>query len=177
MPSCGGRHFCNCGEELIHRDHRKPWESASAFGQIVWRDGPARLTTGDVDHYAAVLDLPDGDLLRLIEHKQPDQSLKEMQGKVLLLVGSMIEHAVGCPLYDRRLDPRSGVFVVRGEITAESDGMRRTFFAGPQFVSKASTDGFTDVGELSDGERIFRWLEGTRRPGPRRRQRLPAVAA
>jgi hypothetical protein len=177
VPSCGGRHLCTCDEELIHRDHRKPWESASAFGQIVWRAGPSHLTTGDIDHYAAVFGLNRHDLLRLIEHKQPDQPLKPMQEKTLLLLGAIIGHAIDCPDFVQPLDPRSGVFVVRGPIKAEPDGLRRTYFAGEQQVSKATAEGFVEVGTLADGEQIFRWLEGTRRPGPRRAQPLPPLAA
>lgn len=177
MPNCGGRHFCSCGEELIHRDHRKRWESASAFGQVVWRCGPVDLTTGDIDHYAAVYGLNGANLLRLIEHKQPDQPLKAMQKKTLLLLGELVEHAISCPDFGSRLDPRSGVFVVRGLIEAEPDGLRRTDFAGEQLVSRATAAGFVEVGALASSERVFRWLEGTQRRGRRRAQWLPGVAA
>lgn len=177
MKSCGGRHFCpGCDEELIHRDHRKGWESASAFGQIVWRDGPKLLTTGDIDHYAAAFSRNGPSLLRLIEHKQPEQVLKPMQEKVLLLLGDVMQHAIECPHFTGSLDLRSGVFVVRGSVTAESEGTRRTFFEGTQEVSRATADGFLEVGELEDAERVFRWLEGTPKPGLRRSQRLPVVA-
>lgn len=181
MANCGGRHFCGgCGQELIHRDHRRPWESASAFGQIVWREGPRRLTTGDIDHYAAVW-LSDGStLLRLIEHKQPTQRLKPEQQRVLLLLGSLIEHAIHCSNFNGTIDERSGIFLLRGNVTAESNGLRRTFFDGPTAVAKAENGRFVTKAELADAHAIFRWLEGTqgtrKASGPRRNQSLPQPA-
>jgi hypothetical protein len=45
-----GRTFCRkCGQEMIHRDHRHGYESSSALGQIIWRDGPAFLSVMDLD--------------------------------------------------------------------------------------------------------------------------------
>jgi hypothetical protein len=165
-----GRFFCPvCKEEMIHRDHRHGWESASAFGQIVWRAGPKCLTTGDIDHYAAVFGKKT--LFRLIEHKQPNQELKKMQEKVLLLLGHVIEHAVTD--YPQGFDKRTGVFIVRGEVGAEATGLRRTHFVGPQKVSKVVGGKFITQGVLPDQESVFRWLEGTPVCGDRRAKILP----
>lgn len=176
MPKGCGRHFCpGCGEELIHRDHRRAWESASAFGQIVWRCGPRLLTTGDIDHYACVFNNGGPSLLRIIEHKQPDQPLKDMQARVLELLGRVIEHAIACEKF-ALLDPRSGVFLLRGDITAEQTGRRRTFFAGRTSVERVEGGRFVTKGELRDAEHIFRFLEGSLKKaaaGPRRNQPLP----
>ena len=187
--SCGGRHFCpGCGQELIHRDNRKPWESASAFGQIIWRTGPVRITCGDIDFYVWK-SLPGGELLRLVEHKQPSSPLKEMQSKVLLLLDSIVRHAAACPEFsDYTLDPRSGVYVIRGLIQADPDGRRATNFHGSQIVSKAVAGTFERVnGRFAPGqarlletpEHVFRFLEGTtpdRAGGPRRDEQLPPPA-
>ena len=153
MPRCGaGRQHCpGCGEELIHRDHRKRWESASAFGQIVWRDGPRNLTTGDIDHYAVVFDLAGKTLLRLIEHKQPEQTLKARQRQVLIVLGSLIEHCIECPASSVALDERSGLFLLRGRVRAEANGTRRTFFDGPTAVEKVGSGTLQRKRELADG--------------------------
>lgn len=167
--SCG-RHCCpDCGEDLIHRDNRRHWESASAFGQIVWLRGPVRLTTGDIDHYAAVFHRDKPDLLRIIEHKTPRQTLSRVQWKVL--------RTLALALDSLPLDPRSGVYIVRGEIGRCGDSIN---FRGPQDVEKFSIalDQFHHVTSLDDDEAVFRWLEGTHNAsaaGPRRFKELPAI--
>ena len=177
--SCGGRHFCvpGCGQELIHRDNRKMWEAASAFGQIVNRIGPVQITCGDIDLYVWK-SLPGRELLLLVEHKQPGQQLKPMQAKVLLLLDSMMQHAAACPDYTgRTIDPRSGVYIIRGAVAGGTDQHRTTNFQGPQTVTPA-VDGKFDPSlsyVLNRTEDVFRWLEGawktTDRAGPRREPR------
>ena len=165
-----GRHCCpDCGEDLIHRDNRKGWESASAFGQVVWLRGPVKLTTGDIDQYAAVFRHDGADLLRIIEHKTPRQTLSRVQWKVLRTLALALD---ALPL-----DDRSGVYVVRGEVGSRGDSIG---FRGPQEVEKFSValNQFHHVTTLEDDEAVFRWLEGSHdshTAGPRRFNELPSV--
>lgn len=125
-----GRTYCPyCGEEMIHRDNRHANEASSAFNQIVHREGPRELIIGDVDTYAARLIGPHV-CLRLIEHKQPHQAMKRMQSVALALFDGCLRAAVN----DGRLLPGSGVYVMRGQLSAAADGRHKVDFAGRQIV-------------------------------------------
>jgi hypothetical protein len=53
-PGSVARHFCvDCEREMIHRDNRAGYESSSAIGQIISRDGPRsnHFGGGDIDFY------------------------------------------------------------------------------------------------------------------------------
>lgn len=147
MSGCG-RHFCDkCGEELIHRDHRKMYESSSALGQIVSREGPKNISVADID-LASLKLLKNGNgnynnnikkLLRIIEQKQPDHSLKGPQRNILYLIDAIIQHCLSCPkAIDLKLDERSGVYIIRGLIDGAINGKRETKFNGSQIIEKLS---------------------------------------
>jgi len=166
MRGCG-RQFCpSCGAELIHRDNRAYYESASAFGQIVWREGPCAITTGDIDHYC-VKRLRGGTLLRIVEHKQPRQQLGQDQRAALRIIDEIIEHYLRTSPADAstRLDPRSGVYIVRGIVEAIYDRHRTTHFQGRQTATRLLTNAEE---HLDDQEAVFVWLESY--PGGARRQ-------
>jgi hypothetical protein len=152
------RHWCEnseCGQEMIHRDNRRFYESASGFGQIVNRDGPRTFTVGDIDLYVRKW-FGSTTLLRLIEHKQPGQPIKDQQARTLTdldhLFGLGIEH----PSTRLRLDPRSGIYVMRGEIFAEASGRRATRL-GPQRVWSIRERRWF---ELDSQAAVFDWLNG-----------------
>jgi hypothetical protein len=135
MAGCG-RKWCEvCGEELIHRDHRKPWESASALGQIVWREGPLNVTVTDVD-LASRKGLANGNqLVWLIEQKQPGHRLRPAQEKILRLLDGCLAHCARCAsAADMHIDQRSGLLLVRGHIAASTGPRRETAFDGPQTI-------------------------------------------
>ena len=149
------RSFCpSCDEEMIHRDHRRFYESASGFGQIVSRDGPRSFTVGDVDlyHWKSLGDIQ---ILRLLEHKQRDQPIKPMQRKVLRFLETVIAHATDCPLSPLRLHPSSSAYIFRGDIHAESNGRRKTWM-GSQNVWNPRSGWF----HLGDQTEVFAWLDG-----------------
>lgn len=142
---------------MIHRDRRHGYESASALGQILWRLGPrGTLSIGDLDLYLWRR-LPGGEVLRIIEHKQPDQVLKWQQKQLLSLLSSMIGHCVGCPGFGHPLDATSGAYVIRGELTAASGGRRETILGGPQSVFSAQHDRVV----LRSQTDLNRWLLST----------------
>ena len=140
--TCPSRQYCadpprGCGEELIHRDHRKPWESSSGLGQIISRDGPrGRCSSADLDQvwYQGDVDQERRSLLRLIEHKEPSARIKGGQQHILALLAAIIDFALHAPDAPVRLTPSSGVFVVRGRIDAETQGHRKTVMHGPQGI-------------------------------------------
>ncbi len=124
------RCFCaDCGEEMIHRDNRKATESASAFGQIIFREGPKEITFGDVDGYVYKR-RPDGTLFRLIERFQAKAKMKPMQSVAL----NILDVAIRWAAEDGRLLDGSGVYVIRGDIGAKEDDECQVDFIGPQYV-------------------------------------------
>ncbi len=137
MSGCG-RTFCSgCDQEMIHRDNRKSYESASAFGQVVWRlqkRGYRGFTIGDVDMYVRRYARGAGrTLLRLVEQKNPRHKFEGAQRLALHDLDVIIRHAVDCKPHgladDTVLDPGSGVYIVRatvGELPGSKD--RRTGF-------------------------------------------------
>jgi len=156
MTACGRQWCAACAEELIHRDHRKGYESASALGQIIWREGPARLTVCDMDILARK-GLRDGStLFRGLEQKNPDHTLKDPQEQNLSLLDAMIRHCVECPAYAGKLDPRSGIYVIRGEVAGATEGTRKTVFHGPQEIIRLRDRASVTI---TDHEQFFRFLD------------------
>ena len=149
------RTFCpDWDEEMIHRDHRKHYESASGLGQIISREAPRTLTTGDVDQYVRKW-LGDMTLLRLIEHKQPDQELKAQQQRALTDLDRIVRHATGDP--NLHLDPRSGVYIMRGEIGAATSARREAQFEGKQVLYDVRGN---VIFEPRDRRQLWDWLDG-----------------
>lgn len=157
MSGCP-RHWCEnpeCGQEMIHRDNRRSYESASGFGQIVHRDGPRTFTVGDVDLYVRKW-FGSTTLLRLIEHKQPGQLIKPQQGRTLQDLDDLFALAIDQPTARLRLDSRSGVYIMRGDIFAESNGRRATRLGPQQVWSVRERRWF----ELYEQAHVFAWLNG-----------------
>jgi hypothetical protein len=145
------RTFCDdCGQELIHRDHRNGYESASALGQIIHRMKHT-FTVGDIDLYYFKRALR---LLRLLEHKQPGQSRKGPQNEVLNLLDRIIAHYVDCT---GQLHPHSGVYVMQGLVDAAAEGRHATRLGGPQVVTNERLD--SSLG-IADELELFDWLDG-----------------
>jgi hypothetical protein len=135
-----GRQFCpGCGEELIHRDNRKGYESASALGQIIHRLSPRDMGIADID-VAAEKCIEQRHLIRILEHKQPDaRAMRFSQCHILNILGQVLNHVTQCdkdPLLKKWIDPRSGVYVMRGPICGSESGRRPIEFAGPQTIRK-----------------------------------------
>ena len=147
------RCFCkHCGEEMIHRDNRRPHESSSAFGQIVHREGPSAVAFGDVDSYAEKW-FGSASVLRVIEHKQPKQRLGDAQRTVLTHLDEAIRHAVTCERSTVKLLDGSGVFLIRGRVGPNKD--RVPDFLGPQTITRIT-------GEVIEAPRtrasLWNWL-------------------
>lgn len=155
MSGCP-RTFCpNCDGEMIHRDNRRGYESASALGQIVSRAGPRTFTVGDVDLY--VLKFFGREvLLRLLEHKQPAAPVKPMQRETLRLLDACLAAAIEHPLSPKPLHAASGVYLIRGEVGAEPSGRRATCLAGPQRVWNPRAGWHT----LETQDQVFAWMDG-----------------
>jgi hypothetical protein len=157
MGGCG-RQWCSvCDEELIHRDHRKFYESSSALGQIVWREGPVNVTVCDLD-LASRKGLSNGfQLVRLVEQKQPDHTLRAPQARLLFLLDACLGHCASCPgAVDLQIDKRSGLLLVHGHIAASTRARHETIFDGPQTVEHVRTKQRIEV--LSH-EEFFRVLD------------------
>ncbi len=132
-PRC----FCDgCGEEMIHRDHRKHYESSSALGQILYREGPSKISLCDVD-LVSRKGLADGStLLRIVEHKQPTHR-GVTQAKILDILDGTISHCVCCTAAAHlKLHERSGVYIMRGHIAGATNGNRPTRFASNQVMDR-----------------------------------------
>lgn len=168
------RHWCiGCREEMIHRDHRKFFESSSGFGQIINRDyGRGSFGFADVD---LVLErrgqgfdgLP---LLVVFEHKELSAKIGHSQQAILRRLAMVVHHAV----VSRKLDPKSGVFTVRGAIEAMSEGRRETYLAGEQVIERM----LPSVSELAreswtvtSQDELFSWIDGVLGLQPQGRRR------
>jgi hypothetical protein len=155
------RQYCpDCGEELIHRDHRKGWESSSSFGAIIRRIGPSEITVGDIDCY---LDKCEDNVLRIIEHKQTDARLGRQQEIALRKIDQCVRAAIAQCV----LDPRSGVFLIRGCLHGSNHGQREVDFAGRQIVY--SLDGEIILSPKTRQE-LWDWVNCGRLWTPRRGQ-------
>jgi hypothetical protein len=137
---------------MIHRDQRRHYESASALGQILWRRGPKEITVGDVDLYVIKI-IGQRVCLRIIEHKQPRQTLKTMQRRALALIDQCIRHCVAHNLFGLTGD--SGVFIMRGHVEGGAAGHREVQFHGPQTIE--TLDG-QPVATLRTYPQVNNWL-------------------
>lgn len=147
------RTFCpNCGEEMIHRDNRKFYESASALGQIVHREFPKKefpyMTYIDADglHYKRSINR-----LMVLEHKQPTQELSYGQKEILAILHRVIRAAVK----EGWLSEQSAVYLVRGDIGASENGRREVIFKGPQSVQLLSGD---ELFQIHSTAELREWL-------------------
>lgn len=156
MSGCG-RQFCGCGQELIHRDHRHGYESSSALGQIVSREGPLKLSAADID-LVTLKGLRDGRrLIRVLEQKQPTHGFKPGQQEILQILDGALTHCKTCPTADLlKLDARSGVFIIHGNIAAADSPRKETVLHGEQTIRQLST-GAEWV--ASSHEDLFRFLD------------------
>lgn len=168
MRCAVGRQWCDapggCGEELIHRDHRKPYESSSGFGQIIHRDyGRGAFAFADVDlvlyrrppTFGSLAGPP---LLVILEHKEATAEIGWSQGEILRCLATVIHMSI----LEHRLAPSSGVYVVRGRIGARENGRRETFFDGPQQIERMlprRDNGAHETWEVASQGELFSWLD------------------
>jgi len=155
------RTFCpDCDQEMIHRDHRKSYESASALGQIIHRQGPKQVTVGDLDLYCAKWFMSKNDpcihgVLRLLEHKQSGQAIGALQKSVLTALHEIFDIAINNPSAKLQLDPRSGVYIIRGPIGAATSARREVDFENKQLIS--NIDGTINFAPRTRNE-FYEWL-------------------
>jgi hypothetical protein len=140
---------------MIHRDHRQADESSSALGQIIHQEAPREMTVGDLDLYVMKYR---GNIANFkgLEHKNPNQAVGRMQAGVLQILDGLIQHAIVNPPDNIRLDPDSGIFIVRGALS-EGEISKRVDFSGPQIVKRL--DGSTALAPKSRKE-FYDWLNG-----------------
>ena len=133
--ACGRQYCPKCGEELIHRDNRKEWESSSSLGAIIRapspRGGPKEISFCDIDGCVWKAKYK---ILRIIEHKQPNANIGDQQLKSLKRLDLAIRSAVTT----RVLCNGSGVFIIRGGLHGSDHGRREVDFCGPQIVTTLS---------------------------------------
>jgi hypothetical protein len=96
-------------------------------------------------------------LLRLIEHKQPDQELGGAQKTVLRHLDACIRHCIGNPPPGFKLHPESGVFILKGPLEAERKGNHKVNFSGQQIVYRV--DGSKAL-EPKTRKELFDWIRG-----------------
>lgn len=159
---CPSRQHCpGCAEEMIHRDHRKRWESSSGFGQIFLRDyGHGRFGAADADLVVERrADGPGGlPLLMVFEHKEPMAKIEFSQRTILRRVAIVVHDAI----LGHRLDPQSGVFTIRGRIGARTTGYRETYFDGPQVIERMLprlSDLANESWTVNGQDALFRWID------------------
>jgi len=114
------------------------------------RDGPKFLTYIDIDGCIWIARLR---LLRLIEHKQLHSGLGEAQHKALGWLDAVLHFAVRHKL----IDPRSGVFQIRGQLRAADEWPHEVIFEWPQTVYKLNG---TIVLEAMSAKQLFTWVNG-----------------
>jgi len=165
IPTDCGRQVCRqCGEVLIHRDHRQATESSSSLGHIVGRDGPVNLSVMDLD-LVSRKGLKDGrQLLYLIEQKQPSHVFRPVQHRTHQLLDACLAHCGRCEgAAHLALDSRSGVLLLLGHIVGDpTDGEPR--FTGPQELEPLRPGAGTQI--LLSPEEFFHVLDPE---DPRRR--------
>lgn len=144
------RTFCKtCGQELIHRDHRQHYESASALGQILHREGPGQMAIGDIDLYCLKKAKR---TLRLLEHKQPDQQLGGQQSGALW----MLDRCINFAAKQFGLSSDSGVYIIQGALDVATESNKaKVDFAGQQLVKRL--DGTTALSPANRKE-LYDWL-------------------
>lgn len=169
MKGCGRTYCPHCTEEMIHRDHRRGYESASCLGQIVWREGPLALSVTDLDLVSRKGMRDGSQLLRLVEQKQLGHKFESAQERTLRLMNAVITHAALCEsATELHVSPRSGVYVVRGQLGAATSSRQETMFLGPQTIEQLGTGQTYDI---TSHEAFFRFLD----PEDDRRRRRGAA--
>ncbi len=135
--TCGPIYCPTCGKMCIHLLHRKIYESSSGLGQIIWREGPTKLTVSDLD-IVTFKSLKNNEiLLRLIEQKQPRHKFERPQEQILRLLDAIIYHCCLCPeAKDLKLNTRSGVYILRGLIEAATSDREETILKGQQTIQR-----------------------------------------
>lgn len=156
------RNFCpDCGQELIHRDNRRFYESSSALGQIIHakppRGAPRDFGAGDVDLF--VHRCRNGvTLAKWIEHKQPGHKFEDSQQQSLRDFDRILRHAIESPPPGLSLHGDSGVYVVRGPlVVAERNWRRPVDFGGPQTL--LNPDG-SELLTFKTRQQFYDWLRG-----------------
>lgn len=145
-----GRTYCQyCGEELIHRDHRKFYESSSALGQILSRAGPKYIGVSDAD---AIIFKRTKKILRIIEQKNPDHTMGSSQKGILSLLSNIFDLAKDNGL----LHKDSGVFVLLGMIQGATEGRRKCLFDGEQVLYNLHGE---KIDAFQTEEQFFDWLD------------------
>lgn len=138
--SCG-RQFCpRCGQELIHRDNRHGHESSCAINTIVQRQGPPLITLIDIDS-CVLKTIGRRHVLRVIEHKQPQQWMKPGQQLILTLLDCCLRYCAEHGLWG--LAEGSGSYVMRGQMIASDGPFREVDFdphGGPQTIHTPQGD-------------------------------------
>lgn len=157
------RAFCDgCGEELIHRDHRKHYESSSGLGQIVRRDMTDKFGVTDID--LAVERTRGGvTLLKLVEQKQERHRFRGSQAQIMAVLAALIDHAKDCADFTAyQLAPDSGAYVAYGEIVPEtgvgSTMRQKLWLPGQLIVDRLGGDPSTE--ELTRLDFLL-WLAST----------------
>lgn len=161
-----------CDEEMIHRDHRKFYESSSGFGQIISRDfGHGPFGWADVD---LVLErdglhrdhLP---LLMVFEHKESSAEIRGSQAKILRRLSIIVHLAIVAGT----LDPNSGVYTVRGRIAGVKSGHRETYFDGAQVIERILPRldaGAKESWIVGSQNELFSWIDERLGPVPQDRR-------
>lgn len=159
--TCWRANFCPlCNKRLIHLSGRNGEESSSPFGQLLHREfAHGKYGLGDIDQYLhqnGKWQLSGGMLLRLLEHKQAQSGLDYAQRVTLETLGMLIDHALECPNRPFRLDPQSGVYVLRGSVIDESNGHHKTVLDGPQTIERLGSRYSKQV--IESHAELFDWL-------------------
>lgn len=115
---CGEPHCPECGGRLVHQDSKRSHESSSALGQHVHDTLPTTFYWMDVD--GAVYKRATR-ILRIIEHKNRDQSVRGSQRQVLPLLAIAVQGLVDANV----VSPESGVYVMWSEGDFTSGAVNR----------------------------------------------------
>ena len=171
------QYFDENGEVLIHRDKRRPDESSSALGAIIGRVGPHEIAMMDIDACFHKKHMPDEtQLLRIVEHKTPRAKLSREQDDTLEILDHLLLDAVNNPpsWLSKRLHPSSRVYIIRGDIKAETE-QEEVFFKGPQVITLLDGKGGVTLASMEDmndwlcacSASTRNWTPRKRRPGIR----------
>lgn len=112
-----------CGGKLIHQDSKKSDESSSALGQHVHDSYPTTFYFMDID--AAIYKRATR-ILRIVEHKNPDQVVRPSQRAVLPMLSLAVQGMVQANL----VHPESGVFVLWSEGSFDTASVSRVTHDG-----------------------------------------------
>lgn len=155
-----GRQFCkNCGQELIHRDRRKAYESSSALGQVLWRCGPSQIGVADIDAITEYTQIDKQVRLRVIEHKQPDHKFDWSQKQILNRLAEIFLCAINNPAsLSFKLSEFSGVYVLKCRAEAKDTPLKETGLLGEVVIEKLGPNGNVRTKKLKNESEFFQWL-------------------